>query len=162
MHRPDVKNSWDQYHQIGDALRSDELALTMSPDFGSRLAARLDAEPSHIRSESHDAARTSQPQLEAARMASGLTVSRFSIKRVVLSSIAVATAAAAAALIGLPQLMVATNPFSLATKVATREGVTLRDSRIDGYLMAHQQFSPSVYRSAQYVRSVPLTADSKQ
>ncbi len=39
------RKTWEIYHQIGDVLRSDDLAMTLSPDFSSRLSALLDAEP---------------------------------------------------------------------------------------------------------------------
>lgn len=39
------KDAWEIYHQIGDVLRSEELAVSFSADFSSRLSARLDAEP---------------------------------------------------------------------------------------------------------------------
>jgi sigma-E factor negative regulatory protein RseA len=39
------RKTWEIYHQIGDVLRSDDLATTLSPDFSSRLSALLDAEP---------------------------------------------------------------------------------------------------------------------
>jgi sigma-E factor negative regulatory protein RseA len=42
---PADKADWDAYHQIGDVLRSDDLAVSFSPDFGSRLSALLDQEP---------------------------------------------------------------------------------------------------------------------
>ena len=41
----DGKKTWEIYHQIGDVLRSDDLALTLSPGFSSRFSALLDAEP---------------------------------------------------------------------------------------------------------------------
>ncbi len=55
-----------------------------------------------------------------------------------------------------------TSPQSSAIAVADRNGAMLRDPRIDDYLAAHQRFSPSVYSSAQYVRSAAFVSDSGQ
>jgi sigma-E factor negative regulatory protein RseA len=41
----EFKKNWALYQQVGDAIRSDELALPMSADFTARFAARLEAEP---------------------------------------------------------------------------------------------------------------------
>ena len=41
----DGKQTWKIYHQIGDVLRSDELAVSLSPSFSSRFSALLDVEP---------------------------------------------------------------------------------------------------------------------
>lgn len=47
LDQPDLqlKPNWALYHQIGDVLRSDDLALPMSADFSARFAQRLAAEP---------------------------------------------------------------------------------------------------------------------
>lgn len=42
----ELKKTWALYQQLGDAIRSDELAVPMSADFSARFAARLEAEPS--------------------------------------------------------------------------------------------------------------------
>ncbi len=42
---PSFRAAWDRYHQIGDAIRSDDTAQPMSLDFAARMSARLDAEP---------------------------------------------------------------------------------------------------------------------
>lgn len=42
---PSLRPNWHLYHQIGDALRSDELAIPMSADFSSKFAQRLAQEP---------------------------------------------------------------------------------------------------------------------
>lgn len=40
-----LRKDWSLYHQIGDVLRSDDLAIPMSVDFTARFAQRLAAEP---------------------------------------------------------------------------------------------------------------------
>jgi sigma-E factor negative regulatory protein RseA len=41
---PDGQQAWDTFHHIGDILRA-EATVELSPDFATRLAARLAAEP---------------------------------------------------------------------------------------------------------------------
>ncbi len=68
------RDSWDVYHQIGDALRSDELAFNMSPDFSARLSARLEQEPTILASAVSIASQQSLSQADqrlAANDASG-------------------------------------------------------------------------------------------
>ncbi|MBC3906113.1 sigma-E factor negative regulatory protein [Undibacterium umbellatum] len=45
LNEADSKDAWEIYHQIGDVLRSEELAITFSADFSKRFSERLDAEP---------------------------------------------------------------------------------------------------------------------
>lgn len=175
------KSDWDIYHQIGDMLRSDDMAVSWSPGFAARMAARLDAEPTiiapaiagksihHVTKESR--AFTTRP-----------------MKRWALPSVFAAAAAAVTAFIAIPQLMVATKgePDITSMMVASSggarlskarasipnagpggvittslpEGVVMRDARIDEYLLAHQRFSPSVYSTAQYARSATFATDS--
>ncbi|MFZ6756509.1 sigma-E factor negative regulatory protein [Undibacterium sp. Ji50W] len=45
LNQAESKDAWGIYHQIGDVLRSEELAVNFSADFSERLSARLDAEP---------------------------------------------------------------------------------------------------------------------
>ena len=41
----DGRSDWDMYHQIGDTLRSETMALPLSAGFTAQLSARLAAEP---------------------------------------------------------------------------------------------------------------------
>jgi len=151
-----AREHWAMYHQIGDALRSDELAITMSPDFMTRMNARLEQEPSNFA----PARAPLTPHLTRRLAAPGL----------------IAAAAAAFAFLGGPQLMVATVSPSkgaadkgnvmLASHGATLRqpmaghGELLRDPGIDQYLQAHQRYSPSLYSTAQYARSTAFANDS--
>lgn len=187
LRQPEGKADWEIYHQIGDMLRSDDMVISMSPGFAARMAARLDAEPTVLapalagdldagtgRSVTQSAARTSR-----------------AVKRWAMPGIAAAVAAAAAAFVATPQLMVAlkstppTADMQTAVAVAGQGrpvknaassdgeqglviaasvpgGVVLRDSRIDDYLLAHQRFSPSVFSTAQYARSATFETDSNK
>lgn len=159
---------WETYHQIGDVLRSDDMAVALSAGFAARMAARLDAEPTIIAPAFADRSAASRADEKRARA-----------KRWAMPGMVAAAAVATVAFITTPQLMVAmkgdptkadpsvalvaasdsvAQPAVVSAKVP--EGVVLRDPRIDDYLLAHQRFSPSVYSTAQYARSATFATDS--
>lgn len=170
LRQPQALADWEIYHQIGDLLRSDDMAVNMSPDFASRMAARLEQEPAIV-----------APVVVRKSNAAKTVVKRWAVPGMV------AAAVAAVAFVGAQPLMVALNggtgspapavlassgvpaaqvsTVAAATPVVTAtvpEGVVLRDPRIDDYLLAHQRFSPSVFSSAQYARSATFAADSNK
>jgi sigma-E factor negative regulatory protein RseA len=170
--------AWDVYHQIGDVLRSDDMAHEFSSDFNARLMARLEAEPTIVAPQPQ-----MQPQLQPMAAAGGArtrALRRFAAPTVV-------AAVAVLALMNSPQLLVALKgggakePIAIGTTVArnapgspllqvamgdnsvsapTQNGVVLRDPRIDEYLLAHQRFSPAWNSTAQYARSATFASDS--
>jgi sigma-E factor negative regulatory protein RseA len=175
---PEARADWDLYHQIGDILRSDDMAISLSEGFSARMAARLEAEPSIV-----------APQA-APRPAVGHPAMIERVKRFAMPGMA-AAAVATAVFMTAPQMLVAKKdsgsgagpavamvaakpaPAVVAVPVAVgaavsaerevaaaEQGEVLRDPRIDEYLMAHQRFSPSVYSSAQYARSATFAADT--
>jgi sigma-E factor negative regulatory protein RseA len=173
------REAWSMYHQIGDAMRSDDMAIKMSPDFTERLMKRLDEEPTII------APVSSQPAVPLTESAKSLPAGRHSIKRFALPGMAAAAALAAMAFVAGPQLMVASASKSQntttishgSTMLASAHGEVmaassnasvaapagsemLRDPNIDEYLLAHQRFSPSLYSTAQYARSATFAIDS--
>jgi len=169
--------AWDVYHQIGDVLRSDDMAHEFSPDFHARLMARLDAEPAIVAPQVKPV-----PDQQPMVAVGGARVRSF---RRFAGPTAVA-AVAVLALIASPQLMVAlkggaakdqismqmavSNDKSapldqvaardITVSAATQNGVVLRDPRIDEYLLAHQRFSPAWNSTAQYARSATFASDS--
>lgn len=46
--RKSLVNTWDEYHMIGDLLRSDELSVPLSPNFSAKVMKSLEAEPTMI------------------------------------------------------------------------------------------------------------------
>jgi sigma-E factor negative regulatory protein RseA len=147
----EARADWELYHQIGDVLRSDEMAGGMSRAFSARLAACLETEPVYI---APAAAAARRPRLRVIQsMAAAAAVATFAF--VVTPSLMEALQGEPA---HAPALAAATAPQDeqiVATDVS--EGVILRDPRIDDYLIAHQRFSPSVNGSAQYVRSATFS-----
>lgn len=102
------RTAWQAYHQIGDALRSDEIALCMSPDFSDRLFARLKAEPTIIAPVMVPAANQDAITVHAQNtVAAGFPSKRF-LKHFALPGMVAAAAVATVAFIATPQLMVAT------------------------------------------------------
>lgn len=109
------RENWDLYHQIGDTLRSEELAFNMSPDFSARLAARLEAEPTILGSVTPVSQSLLQPTLaqhEQQRAANddatGRFFGKFTVKKFAFGSMA-AVVAASITLVAAPSLMVALN-----------------------------------------------------
>jgi len=179
LRQADGRDAWDIYHQIGDVLRSDEMAHEFSPDFTSRLMARLDAEPTVVAPQVRPAAE--QPSLLAVGGSRSMSVAfrRYGAPTAM-------AAVAVMALIVSPQLLTAlkgnTVKDPLLTQVvapvnqgqtgtlqkvaaqditvsaATQNGVILRDPKIDEYLLAHQRFSPAWNSSAQYARSATFAS----
>jgi sigma-E factor negative regulatory protein RseA len=167
----DGQDTWDLYHQIGDVLRSDDMAISMSPNFAAAFSARLDAEPTIIAPGLVQGQAGLQDHLN---VSSGVqrVAKRFSIQ-----GFAVAATVAVFAFISAPQMMVAlkgasqNNHPSSAMMASnsnapvisnTQEGTVLRDAQIDQYLLAHQRFSPSAYSIAQYARPATFATESNK
>jgi sigma-E factor negative regulatory protein RseA len=173
LRQTEGKAAWDTYHQIGDVLRSDEMAITLSADFAVRMAARLDAEPTII------APVVKLPRPEVTWTSADLSIANRGIKRFAMPGMA-AAAVAAFAFFSAPQLMVALNgngrgtapttmvasgssslaPQNAIVAASDQNETVLRDPRIDDYLLAHQRFSPSLYSTAQYARSATFATES--
>lgn len=137
------RTTWSAYHLIGDALRSDDLAVhpARSQAFLAGFAARLEAEP-HV--------------IAPARAARPRTASV--LRRRVAPALAVAAAAATLSWIVLPQLQhgpsqgalqtASTNgraagvqTVAMSSQAGAQEGNIIRDANLDQYLEAHQQFA---------------------
>lgn len=159
------RSDWDIYHQIGDLLRSKDMAVVLSPEFSARMAARLEREPTIVAPGN----RVAYPK----RIVKS--------KRWAIPGILAATAMAGVAFIGAPQLMVALSHDSspvqspevaalasntsrevIVAAAAVPDGVVLRDPRVDDYLLAHQRFSPSLYSTAQFARSATFAIESSK
>ncbi|MGN6668958.1 MAG: sigma-E factor negative regulatory protein [Trinickia sp.] len=131
------RTTWSAYHLIGDALRSDDLAVHpgKSDAFLAGFAARLEAEP-HI--------------LAPARSSA--------LRRRVVPAVAVAAAAAMLSWVVIPQWHGAGSRGAIQTASMSdradgvqsvamtnvpgaQEGNIIRDAQLDQYLEAHQQFA---------------------
>jgi sigma-E factor negative regulatory protein RseA len=165
------QDTWDLYHQIGDVLRSDDMAISMSPNFAASFSARLDAEPTIIAPGLMQGQTGMQDNTNASKSDQHWS------KRFSMQGLAVAATVAVFAFISAPQLMVAlkgasqndhTSSAMIATNgnqqviANTQEGTVLRDPQIDQYLLAHQRFSPSAYSIAQYARPATFATESNK
>jgi sigma-E factor negative regulatory protein RseA len=158
---------WELYHQIGDVLRSEDMAVALSPGFAARMATRLDTESAMLAPVpiAHDDLNP---------------LAKYSLKRWAMPSAVATVAMVAVTFVAVPQLMVAMNgePAAVVESglvaaaargeqsslvIATGpDGAVLRDPRMDDYLLAHQRFSPSLYSTAQYARTATLATDSNK
>jgi len=143
--------AWSDYHLIGDALRSDDLAASpaASSAFMNAFSARFEAE-------AHVFAPAAIPAVSTERLRSRL------FRRRVVPAFAVAAAAATLTWIVVPQLQgvdgrngvqvaslssdhvqrvaMASMPAA-STRSPVVEANIIRDASLDQYLEAHQQFS---------------------
>ncbi|MBC8747717.1 sigma-E factor negative regulatory protein RseA [Paraburkholderia sp. WC7.3g] len=141
----DDRTAWSSYHLIGDALRSDDLAVSpaRSSAFLSGFAARLESEP-HV--------------LAPAAASASVTRRLLGLRRRVVPAFAVAAAAATLTWIVVPQLQGvpggpgaqlaslqshgdAVQRVAMAAVPAPQDSNIIRDASLDQYLEAHQQFA---------------------
>lgn len=154
------KADWEIYHQIGDVLRSDDMAVQISSGFAARMATRLEAEPVYL----------APPAIDTVALQGADTARRWALPGVVAASVA-----AVVTFFVTPQLMVAMRGDQATESVvqasaapeaivaaSAPQGAVLRNERIDDYLLAHQRFSPSVFNSTQYARSATFAVDSNK
>ncbi|WP_269504255.1 sigma-E factor negative regulatory protein [Burkholderia sp. IMCC1007] len=162
--------AWAHYHLIGDALRSDELALSpaLSVAFTARMSAALEREPHLLAPAAAPVART-----PVARKL-------LSLRRRVVPAFAVAAAAATLTWIVVPQMQTAGTPGAVqvasagapqggnlqrvtVAQASTQPGLQdvniIRDASLDQYLEAHQQFAqqPVVTGSMPLIRAAVTT-----
>jgi sigma-E factor negative regulatory protein RseA len=147
---PGARASWETYHLIGDAMRGDAV---LSPKFSARLSERLAAEPTVL-----------APRRSPAR-------------RVVTYAWSAAASFSAVALVGWmafysplspqPHAPLATAPQAVPATPAAAPQVELAsvpsEGRMNEYLIAHQEFSPStaIQGVAPYIRTVSATPPAK-
>lgn len=134
----DGKQVWDEYHLIGDIIRSTDLTPPdLTDSFAKRFAVTFENEPIHF------------PKAVSAAKRYGW------IKRVTPGVAAVATVALVAwnmssprnsATIAPAQVAKSSDSVSMPTAavqtVVTANGAVTRDVRFDQYLEAHQQLAP--------------------
>jgi sigma-E factor negative regulatory protein RseA len=178
--------SWDQYHQVGDVLRSEDLAVPLSTDFSNKFSALLDAEPVILAPKANTAV--------ANKTGESLSKSPY----FAISSVA---AAVMVAFIMAPQILPLLRPQAAPdaqmAKVDSADGFAapgvklasnasasghasgndkkelefapklenqvemLRDPILDSYLLAHQKVSPSFDNGARYIKRANVVSSSE-
>ncbi|MEK0435713.1 MAG: hypothetical protein RL369_1762 [Pseudomonadota bacterium] len=128
------REQWDIYHQIGDVLRSEEMAYNPTNNFSKRLAIQLVNEPSLIappkRSATH---RLSKWQATAAAAAAVLT--GFVIAPTIFHGSAETHVSAS--------LSIPTSADELV--VADRQSSNADSIKLQNYILWHQSSTPSLY-----------------
>ncbi|MFZ6813492.1 sigma-E factor negative regulatory protein [Undibacterium sp. Rencai35W] len=170
----DARQAWNIYHQIGDVLRSDDLAINVSPGFSSKMSALLDAEPVIL---------APKPVVQVAtNLSQNTDKSRFTRYTAMLSVAAMAVLAfmlvpqitpyihGSASSVQMSKATEAPNsPVQLVADASTAPAMEsknkapdeiemLRDPRLDSYLQAHQKFSPSIVSGSQLANHIAGSA----
>ncbi|WP_186165715.1 sigma-E factor negative regulatory protein [Burkholderia gladioli] len=159
------RRAWSEFHAIGDALRSDELAIepAVSQAFTARFSAAFAAEP-HLIAPAAITVAANSPASPLKR----------ALRRRFVPALAVAAAAATLTWIVVPQLQgtagqPGVSPVQVASvapqdlqRVAASSHQDLniiRDASLDQYLEAHQQFAqqPVVSGSMPLIRTAVAT-----
>jgi sigma-E factor negative regulatory protein RseA len=134
----DLRRAWDTYHLIGDALRGH-----LSPDFSSRVAARLVQEPTVLAPRSGAAAlvRVARYAVSAAAVAAAVALVVWTALPVMRGEPQLAANSAAAPAAGVP------GPELDARRASAED---------ENYLLAHQPYShtSAMQGVATYVRAV--------
>jgi sigma-E factor negative regulatory protein RseA len=179
LRRSEGRTTWDVYHQIGDVLRSEEMAQDLSLGFTSRLLSRLDEEPPILAPMKQAEPQPAQLQQAAS---GGSRMRRFAMPLAI-------AAAAVFAIVAVPQIVKKTDVVAAGEQVVlpaqhggnnivltgdhvgnaapnapaattVADGAVLRDPRLDQYMMDHQRYSPAWNSSAEYARSATYTVTS--
>lgn len=155
------RRAWSEFHAIGDALRSDDLAIApaVSHAFSARFSAAFAAEPHLI--------------APAALTVDAVAPARSALRRRLVPGLAVAAAAAMFTWIVVPQMQGAGQPGVSQVQVASvapqdlqrvsapahQDLNIIRDASLDQYLEAHQQFAqqPVVSGSMPLIRTAVTT-----
>lgn len=160
------REAWDSWHQIGDSLRSDELAAPLSSGFAAKMAARLAQEPNYLlplpASDGNDLKRGLRQKVwPGLAIAAGLLVV-LALPYSPLGEQEQAPAGMAKRNSSAPpqtayNLVAGGNSGAAlpARQKPVQDGEILRDPQIQQYLMAHHRYSPSVYSAVEYSPSAP-------
>lgn len=112
----DAQDAWEDYHRIGEVLRSEEMDVSLSAGFSAKMSALLDAEPAIVAPQLAPA----QPVAEVAPAAQAVAASKTAangdhrasrpgrLVRFLMPSAAAAAAAVAAVFVAMPQQAVVT------------------------------------------------------
>lgn len=133
-----LRERWDEFHLIGDALRGEPL---LTPRFGERFSQRLSEEPTVL-----------SPRRMAPRTRRVATYALSAAASVSAAALVAWVAVAPSAPLG-PELASVPVPAKAAVELVAQP---VRDGRMNEYLLAHEGFSPStaLQSVAPYIRTV--------
>ena len=141
----ECNQTWAAFHLIGDTMRGDPL---LRDDFMARFHARMESEPTQL-----------APRMSWRKSANYALSAAASI-----SAIAVVLTLTLVDNPLRPQAPIAVAPRSDAPVLAQGEPAGPRQGKVNEYLMAHQEYSPSTALQgvAPYVRTVSETHDGNR
>lgn len=160
----DARGVWDAYHQIGDTLRSADMADAVRLDFTARVAARLASEPTYGAATPADACvqlvarSTGAPACDQQRWIRRFVAPGAAVAAALVLTVVVVPRMASIRIGGASQVAMV-KPETVAINGGVG-AVVLRDPRMEEYLLAHQRFSPSVFSTAQFARSATFATES--
>lgn len=180
----DLMVTWENYHVIGDVLRSDDLSVEFSSDFARKFSARLDAEPTilaPVNSEMRNGTDASKNKkrtywsvvsIAATVMLAVMLAPQISpLLKLPGSTDIAATKVEQSDPFALPGVKLASNSNGNASSSQGKEGEfasklenqveMLRDPRLDSYLLAHQKVSPSFDNGARFVQRANVVTSSE-
>jgi len=146
---PDLRDVWDTYHMIGDALRGNGM---VSPGLERRVAQRLASEPTVLAPQPR-APRRISPTISYALSAAASLSAVAAVAWVALSGNVSGTAEQQATIAQAPA------PASVVSAVGTATVSMPEAAQAHDYLLAHQGVSPSTALQgvAPYVRTVTMS-----
>lgn len=178
---------WDQYHQVGDVLRSEDLALPLSADFSKKFSAVLDAEPvilapklNTLSTEKVKESLSKSPYFAISSMAAAIMVAFIMAPQILpllrpqaTPEAQMAKAEQSDGFAAVPGVKLASNASSsgqannsekkeveFAPKLENQVEM-LRDPILDSYLLAHQKVSPSFDNGARYIKRANVVTSSE-
>lgn len=143
----ELRESWDTFHLIGDALRGDAL---LSANLKARVSERLAQEPTVL-------APRSRPVRKIATYALSAAASISAVALVGWAAISISTVSTQ------PEIARAPAPAGVLPAPAPHIASVPNEGRMNEYLLAHQGFSPStaIQGVAPYIRSVSVSQPAK-
>ena len=155
------RNTWSVYHQIGDSLREQQMVAPVSAQFSTRMAARLEAEPTILAPVGLLKRVQTWP---AALAAIAAAVMAFVLAPQLSSFWSPATQHELLAASSHPTLVnISQADAKLAANTAqSREQASQRRAaEVDDYIFAHQSAYPSLYGTAQLARPASHSESEK-
>jgi len=143
----ELRERWDTYHLISDALRSDAL---LSANLEHRVSERLAREPTVLAPRRGVVRKITTYALSAAASISAVAL----VGWVAISISTVSTQ---------PEIARAPTPAVVFPEPAPQMASVPSEGNMNGYLLAHQGFSPStaIQGVAPYIRSVSVSQPAK-
>ncbi|MFZ6817893.1 sigma-E factor negative regulatory protein [Undibacterium sp. Ji22W] len=185
-----IMQTWTEYHELGDVLRSDDLAVTLSPSFSAKMSALLDAEPVLLAPQKNTLNNKKNAVNKSAYWAVTSVAATVMLAFLMAPQI-IPLLKSPGNMEGTMAKVESTDPFSAAgVKLASNSAAStsasasgsavahlnkdaefapklenqvemLRDPRLDSYLLAHQKVSPSLDNSARYVQRANVVSPTE-